>query len=371
MFSWSTSTGKYPGARNRVSSANNNVPSSQFSSSMTSGGIPRSEHLKSLLEDPMLKPSTRRVSQDDSTYDVVFQTKSNITLILRVHIPNSPTGHPCHAPAMTLIGILASHPWIDKKMRVIGFNAISSDTAWNSSGITLGSAVNAVVHQFQLNPPSDVEVTDPGLKKIQQRPTQTQRPSVSTINSPPILNSIENEDMTKAKAKMKELNFPSIPNSFPDVDQMNRDEMESLLNDESKFDDFINKLPITIELNNLRNSVIDETVRYSNENISKQEDLTTLKSEVESLRENISVQISTFEKLDGERKKLCMPPNQKDVIKLLQQSKKNAFNESEELASIWVDEGDLKIEEFVKQFLVTRKVYHERAAKIERLNYVS
>ena len=147
--------------------------------------------------------------------------------------------------------------------------------------------------------------------------------------------------------------------------------MESLLNDESKFDDFINKLPITIELNNLRNSVIDETVRYSNENISKQEDLTTLKSEVESLRENISVQISTFEKLDGERKKLCMPPNQKDVIKLLQQSKKNAFNESEELASIWVDEGDLKIEEFVKQFLVTRKVYHERAAKIERLNYVS
>ena len=106
---------------------------------------------------------------------------------------------------MTLIGILASHPWIDKKMRVIGFNAISSDTAWNSSGITLGSAVNAVVHQFQLNPPSDVEVTDPGLKKIQQRPTQTQRPSVSTINSPPTLNSIENEDMTKAKAKMKEL----------------------------------------------------------------------------------------------------------------------------------------------------------------------
>ena len=147
--------------------------------------------------------------------------------------------------------------------------------------------------------------------------------------------------------------------------------MESLLNDESKFNDFIIKMPIAVELNNLRNSVIDETVRCSNENISKQEALTTLKSEVESLRENISVKVSTFEQLDGERKTLCMPPNQKDVVKLLQQSKKNAFNESEELASIWVDEGDLKIEDFVKQFLVKRKVYHERAAKIERLNVVT
>ena len=142
---------------------------------------------------------------DDSTYDVVFQTKSSITLILRVHIANTPQGHPCRAPAMTLIGIIASHPWIDKKMRVIGFNAISSDTAWNSSGITLGSAVNAVVHHFQLNPPNSVEVTDPGLKKIQQRPSQTQRPNVSTLNSPPNSNPIENEDMTKAKAKMKDM----------------------------------------------------------------------------------------------------------------------------------------------------------------------
>ena len=80
MFSWSTSTGKYPGARNRVSSANNNVPSSQFSSSMTSGGIPRSEHLKSLLEDPMLKPSTRRVSQGSTSNTFSCCIRCSLTL---------------------------------------------------------------------------------------------------------------------------------------------------------------------------------------------------------------------------------------------------------------------------------------------------
>jgi len=72
------------------------------------------------------------------------------------------------APKMTLVGIRAVHPWIDSKMRVIGYDAIRSDVAFVASGILLAKAVNDVVRHFQLHRPQQLVIVDAGLLKLQE-----------------------------------------------------------------------------------------------------------------------------------------------------------------------------------------------------------
>jgi hypothetical protein len=84
----------------------------------------------------------------DHTYDTVFQTTNGFALILRVYLPANVN---C-TPLMTLHGIRATHTWLDKQMKVIGYPQIASDQRWKASNMKLGDAVYAVLECFQVNP---------------------------------------------------------------------------------------------------------------------------------------------------------------------------------------------------------------------------
>merc|ERR1719223_1528471 len=86
---------------------------------------------------------------------------------------------------MTLVGVSARHAWIDSRMKVKadGFPLLTSDDVWNSSGMTLGEAVNAVVREFQLRPPQILKITDEGLQKIQQSLTTTKSTTTTTTTN--------------------------------------------------------------------------------------------------------------------------------------------------------------------------------------------
>ena len=68
---------------------------------------------------------------------------------------------------MTLVGIEAIHPWLDSNMTVVGYGPISSQSEFLKSRLLLSQVVNAVVQQFQLNPPTNLRITDPSLQRMQ------------------------------------------------------------------------------------------------------------------------------------------------------------------------------------------------------------
>ena len=80
-------------------------------------------------------------------YDTVFQTTNGFALILRVCLPLDN-----RVPILTLHGVKATHDWLDIRMKVIGYDPISSDQRWKMSNLKLGDAVYAVIHHFQLSP---------------------------------------------------------------------------------------------------------------------------------------------------------------------------------------------------------------------------
>lgn len=413
MFSWSTPARRpdgdatsgggsfYPGQRvstTAAAAASTTTTTTQAATAIRGTIRPpdytREQHLESYLKDVTLQRSTRRVSADDSTYDTVFQTVTNITLILRVHLP--PLIHPSapvRCPAMTLAGVKARHPWLDTRMQVVGFSAMKNDESWRQARLLLGAAVHQVIQHLQVNPPDIIEITDKGLRSIQttsvgttnlanhskqqqqqhsqrtngtttsfpSRPPQHDR-QASATDAPPDYESL-------LAAPLPDINI-NIPTHFTELDKMSRDELDLLLEDELSFLAFCNRLEPTQQLQAKALSIVTENAKQAKEHLAQEETLNNLHQEVTQLRTKLQSQLDEFSKLEAQQNQYCAPPDTAQAIRDLNKAKRQAFAESEKIAEDWLDEEDgSNVDDFLNRFIEVRKVHHARAAKMELLQY--
>lgn len=362
--------------------------------------ISRAEHLSSLLNDPVLKPSTRKVSRDDTTYDTVFQTKDQNALILRTYFSQS-NSSTASLPKLSMVGIQATHPWLDSKMKVTGYSPMSNEIAWNNSGLSLGKAVNEIVQHFQFHPPKSITFIDKSLLKIQPKMKNGGRSgrSGSSMNNgngrqmdtvfdpppPPPPSDVppEFEDELRPDATieaqvstvMSTLDIPDVPKAFPNFDNLDTEELKELLNDQNKHQAKIEqmKLPCITKTESIKKSLLNGNVKMANKNLSKESSLTSLYSEVQSLQEKLRNQVSKFEELQSKQQELCKPRDTKEIIRTLKVAKRDTFDESEHIASEWLnssgDKDDMThVDEFLKSFIQIRTIHHVRAAKMECLD---
>ena len=263
------------------------------------------------------------------------------------------------APQMTLVGVRATHSWLDTRMRVVGYPQIQSDVAWLSSGILLGAAVHEVVKHFQLQPPQLLEITDAGLRRLQSNLghcSHVQHDSKASHDAPPDYESL---------FQLPEM--PQIPTNFDEyLDNMSKEDMQQLLDDELDFLAFASTLPAYKKLQEIGSSVLDENVETAQANLKEEVRVKQLHDEVTKLQSSLQTKLTAFEALEAQQNKLCAPPDKKLVIKQLQKAKKQAMDESEAYADQWVEQGG-DVEEFVETFMEKRLLHHVRAAKVERL----
>lgn len=376
MFSWSKPT---------LSSSAPSPSRATYRSHAPSALISRNVHLSSYLNHPVLKPSTRKASADDTLYDTIFQTTNGYALMLRVYVPTDNT----NAPQMTLYGVIASHNWLDIRMRVIGYGPISSDQSWTSSNLKLGDAVYAVIHHFQLQPPSISQIVDENLRRRQQglpgntsnnNPTATMtsnRPNTtSSSHSTPhrgngvIVQATSVDKKEKAcKVDEDELSslIPRVPSSFPEIEEMTLSELNELVNNKEALDTFINKISVVANLNELKESIETSNVETATANLALEEKVKSICMEVETLKQDLKSNVERYHKLDAKRAAMTRPPEIHEAMQELIVAKKKAMNESDEFADDWVESGGSDVNAFVKQFMETRVLHHTRAAKAERL----
>ncbi|KAL7443947.1 hypothetical protein ACHAXM_010957 [Skeletonema potamos] len=380
MFSWS-----------KQQSSSTSVPTSSaagYRSQASAALIPRNVHLSSYLDHPVLKPSTRKVSADDTIYDTVFQTTNGFALIVRVYIPVDVT----KAPQMSLHGVIASHSWLDIRMRVIGYAPISSDQSWGLSKLKLGDAVYAVIHHFQLQPPSISQFVDENLARLQQtlsgstnkndNATKSRPNHAATSSSNSALNNngadhnhnnaqaqVIDENEAACNVDEEELSslIPRVPSNFPEIDEMSLSELNDLVNNKAALDTFIDKISEVNTLKELKESIEMSNVDTATANLALEEKVESICSEVETLKQDLKSNMEKYRELDAQRVAMICPPEIHEVRQELTAAKKKAYNESEEFADDWVESGGSDVSEFVKKFMDTRVLYHTRAAKAERL----
>ena len=342
-------------------------------------------------------------------YDTVFQTTNGFALILRVYVPSDGRT----SPTMHLHGVRASHLWLDIRMKVIGYSPVSSDQAWRNANLKLGDAVYAVIHHFQLTPPSIQEITDQNLRRLQETlspsrhirettPQQQQNNNHPASARPPppsyessqqsafVVNGRSHAGSNGNSVRAQEYNLeqfekvkrrpdcsvsdaevnsliPPIPSSFPELDDMAMSELQKIVEDPVALKSYVQNRTRVDTVRELKESIEKSNVDAACTNLEKQEEVDLLCDEVEGLRKELGEKVERYQELDRERNSLTQPPDVDDAIRRLNVAKRNADRESEEIGDDWVESGRSNISDFVSRFMESRLLYHSRAAKIERL----
>jgi len=276
-------------------------------------------------------------------------------------------------------------------MKVIGYGPISSDQRWRSSNLKLGDAVYAVIHHFQLNPPSILEITDANLKRLQDslsgpRPpvNNDPPPSHSSVSQRPngslhapkresqpqrneFLEPVEQKPNFEVSDYEVDALIPPIPSSFLAIDNMPMSELKKLMDDKEVLEDFVQSTSEVQTLKELKQSIETSNVDAAKFNLQQEGEMDGVCTEVESLKRDLNSRIQQYRKLDAERIAITHPPDLQEAIGELTKAKKDAYRQSERLADEWIDSGAEDVSDFVEKFVEVRLLYHTRAAKAERL----
>ena len=250
----------------------------------------------------------------------------------------------------------------------------------------LGVAVQEVVQHFQVQPPAVQQIFDAGLRNIQPSGSSTTstppRSSTSSRSSqhrsdlappaddaPPDYETLLASQATPPPPQhpTPQVDLPSVPAEFSKLESMEREELEKLLRDHVALMAFCNELPFVKELNEKRMAVLEENITKAEANLEKQEELETLHAEVKELQKKLKSRAAEFQELEKKQDSLCAVPDTRIVLKELHRAKKEAFDESEQLAEEWLDEGAEDVKGFCRRFIDARKVHHVRAGKMEIL----
>eukprot|EP00558_Chaetoceros_sp_UNC1202_P005291 CAMPEP_0197235390 /NCGR_PEP_ID=MMETSP1429-20130617/2828_1 /TAXON_ID=49237 /ORGANISM="Chaetoceros sp., Strain UNC1202" /LENGTH=328 /DNA_ID=CAMNT_0042693967 /DNA_START=387 /DNA_END=1373 /DNA_ORIENTATION=- len=325
---------------------------------------------------------------------------------------------------MTLVGIRAVHPWIDSRMKVIGYPPIENDATFLSSHMLLGHAVNAVVQHFQLNPPHALVIVDESLKRLQEslngsvtgntnentnhqahsndyhhpmsntsgtnasqnfgHTYQSARVSSSSQtpqeSSPPphekeytlpthftqvIL--MEDNDVRKRNQMLSQMNLPETPNTFPQYQQIDLPTMTSLLDNPQSLIPHLHDLPLITQIQSQKMSLLSTNATTAQSQMTAySHPLSILHEEIISLQSSLKDKVDQVNQLQMKQMELCKPMDKNDILWRIKRAKKDSMDASEEIAAEWLA-GDGGADEFLEKFLQSRVIHHVRAAKMERL----
>lgn len=369
----------------------------------SSSGHSRPEHISSYLNDPTLKPSTRKTSRDDSTYDTIFQTKDSKTLLMRVHMPPYNSSKQCPAPIMTLVGIQGNHPWLDDRMTVVGYGPISTDAEFQKSRLLLSQIVNSVVTHFQLNPPTNLRIMDSSLQKMQpanrastsegrrqqnngsgryseswngdgngssQGPTPRKK-DPSEMHFAEVVVMAPNDEQ-QVLAMMDAFSIPVPPPTIVELNSISKNDVMDVLTETNKLLPILEQNMMVTRTEEIKNSILSANHVNATTTLSKRENLHNLHDEVKNLQSELRAKVDKFNELKARQLELCKPISKDLVLKKMKKATKTSMNESDDLAYEWLEKSDADcdvshVNSFIDEFLEKRIVHHVRAAKVERI----
>ncbi|KAI8638750.1 hypothetical protein BD408DRAFT_393458 [Parasitella parasitica] len=273
-------------------------------------------------------PSTITVV-DGQIYEIPLQAQENTFLLINLpgHFPEEP-------PVITISPTGMRHPWIEGD--VIMHDALPSWTQQSN----LGVLVKDICEEFRNRPPA---------KKSDQK-----EDGYSVRPPPPIPSTSTSTSST----------IPMNP-EYTAISKLSPEQMEELLSNETAFDIFFHSLDRVKNLRTFQEELLSGNEQLAHKNLSKEDQLLKLRSEVEILHGQFKSDKIEFESKEKLQHEAYNRFSSSTVLTRLKASVYESDELSESVAQSFLD-GNLDNDSFVKQFREFRKVYHLRASKLER-----
>lgn len=157
------------------------------------------------------------------------------------------------------------------------------------------------------------------------------------------------------------ISIPAVPASFDSLGGMNDEALQNLLSDDDAFASWLEKQGAVQFLTEMRDEMIAGNAKLAQETLSKEEGLRGLHAETLALRDTLADRVASFQALRRRQSLIADATSPAAIATVVEQARDEAEEESEGLVSSMMD-GDLSVEDFCKQFVASRRLFHTRNA---------
>ncbi|KAL4080883.1 hypothetical protein J3A83DRAFT_4203163 [Scleroderma citrinum] len=152
---------------------------------------------------------------------------------------------------------------------------------------------------------------------------------------------------------------------FPELSHLSRDDLEDMLNDQAYFQSIFHSLPSVKNLYQCQAELGMANEAIARSNLSLQDRLYQLRSETKDAFDEAKAFEARWKELEREQRELYQRFTPQFLLLRLRHATTDQDNTSEALALSFVQSsttlGDASdVDEFVRQFRESRKVYHKR-----------
>lgn len=197
-------------------------------------------------------------------------------------------------------------------------------------------------------------------------------------------NSNNNSNITKSNSYPQSLNEVNNNSNnvkvdqitFNQLDRLSIDELKQLNDNNDKFIDYTQSLDGIRNINNIKNDLYNELELLANENISLYDasELSIYATQLNNVKQQVIDSYNKFTELQNQQKQFKQQQSQQYNInklkQILNESIDDADRDSESYKLDYDNINDITIVSYIQQYTQQRQLFHERAIKRERLDYI-
>lgn len=284
------------------------------------------------------------VVEADKEFRIPFVAEGN-TFNLEVYLPSS---FPHECPVLKVTPA-ATHPMLDDQYHVTGVPAL---TAF-SMHTDLGRIIQGILMEFQNHPPKlSATARTFALPQVLTGP--------SSFGEPKIPSATLDSCSSPFKSSMS-------PCQFPQLVKLSNSELEELLKEDNKLEEFVEQLPEVLRSEEIRHLMVTQNEQLARKTLEhkplteqrkhhllqKVDEVNVLKEEFEQNSQVLEAQMQAYH-----------PSTLQDNLRVATQA---AEEEADAIAQQFLD-GKLSAEQFLAKFMEVRTLGHIRRVKEEKLH---
>eukprot|EP00127_Corallochytrium_limacisporum_P004244 Clim_evm189s157 gene=Clim_evmTU189s157 len=165
---------------------------------------------------------------------------------------------------------------------------------------------------------------------------------------------------------MPEVKLPSVPKDAPALESMPLAKLKAFAESDDQVEDYVLELPEVKECTQYRDNLRADVYQMAQENLNYKQTIEQRRVELVELSKQLTQLKSEYESLQREQNSLSHKFSPDELKRLTEDGIQKIDEESLETVDKFLD-GEESVDAFVKQFVQQRRLYHVRAAKLERL----
>ncbi|XP_018568891.1 vacuolar protein sorting-associated protein 37A [Anoplophora glabripennis] len=285
-------------------------------------------------------------------YEISFNSGVN-KLCLKITLSKE---FPKEKPILKIVPEVVHH-WVGSDGQIKSAPGLLNFTVHSD----LGRVVQAIIREFQRTPPPLVSnhssnIVSPTLDSEKRTSPINFHSSFSTIKSfsPP--------------PHMPQPSFVHQTVPFPELANMSLEELQLLNENIDMQDDFVNELPQIKEQNKHLDDVIVQVEELAEANLSKQNKLNELKSNIDSKIEHVTKLAFENGRLHAIYQNFSDKFSPRNIKEQLRLGAEKADLDCEKIADRFLN-GEIDVDRFVNDFIKTKALCQTRKTKEEKLSY--